>query len=65
MDLLRAAPQELQSVLDLMAEKEVRLRTPLEELDLLMPPEETSILAEGHEEEMEGEASVEMCIESP
>jgi hypothetical protein len=37
MDLLHTDPSQLQSTLDLMAEKEVRVRTPLEELDLLMP----------------------------
>ena len=36
MDLIRHIPRELQKTADLMVEKEVRLRTPLEELTLLM-----------------------------
>lgn len=43
MDCVRLVPEMLQEVVDLMTEKELRLRTPLEELDLLLagskPPE--------------------------
>jgi hypothetical protein len=36
MDCVRLVPGMLQEVADLMTEKELRLRTPLEELDLLL-----------------------------
>ena len=36
MDLIEQFPGELQRTVDLMVEKEIRLRTPLEELQLLM-----------------------------
>ncbi len=35
-DYIQAYPDSLQDVTDLLQEKEVRLRTPLEELDLLL-----------------------------
>jgi len=35
-DCARLVPEMLQEVVDLMTEKELRLRTPLEELDLLL-----------------------------
>ena len=37
MDYVRAVPSALQEVTDFMLEKELRLRTPLEEVDLLLP----------------------------
>ena len=45
MDCARLVPEMLQDVVDLITEKELRLRTPLEELDLLLAgsrPVETS-----------------------
>ena len=36
MDAIRYLPDMLQEITDLMTEKELRLRTPLEELDLLL-----------------------------
>ena len=36
MDCARFVPEMLQEIVDLMTEKELRLRTPLEELDLLL-----------------------------
>ena len=36
MDCVRLVPEMLQEVVDLITEKELRLRTPLEELDLLL-----------------------------
>lgn len=45
MDCARLVPEMLQEVIDLITEKELRLRTPLEELDLLLTgsgPIETS-----------------------
>lgn len=36
MDCARLVPEMLQEVVDLITEKELRLRTPLEELDLLV-----------------------------
>lgn len=36
MDCARLVPEMLQEVIDLITEKELRLRTPLEELDLLI-----------------------------
>ena len=36
MDCARLVPEMLQEVIDLITEKELRLRTPLEELDLLL-----------------------------
>ena len=36
MDCARLVPDMLQEIVDLITEKELRLRTPLEELDLLL-----------------------------
>ena len=50
MDCARLVPETLQEVVDLITEKELRLRTPLEELDLLLhaacKPTDSSTIAE-------------------
>jgi hypothetical protein len=38
-DAVKAFPDDLQSTIDLMDEKELRVRTPLEEIDILMGTE--------------------------
>lgn len=50
MDCVRYVPEILQEVNDLLTEKELKIRTPLEELALLMSGKQT-IMNEGPEED--------------